>query len=137
MNLGYWMSLPYGRDIQYSAKRYRLRSHISLSKFESCIVNYFDNVALGNMKATAIKTTCDDEWFRSGILQVVSEIEHEGTFIPKQFNLLSIPDLILNAQEKEHKRQLLTTLGLTPEQGNRFAIGASNAESALRNFARK
>jgi hypothetical protein len=89
------------------------------------------------MKAIALNTNGDDEWFRSGILHIVSQIERGGTFIPNQFDLLSTDDIILSAQETENKTQLLKTLGITPEQGTRFSIGASNAESALSNFAQK
>ncbi len=99
-------------------------------------MNYFDNVALGNMKAIALNANGDDEWFRSGVLHVVSQIEQEGTFVPKQFDILSTDDVILDAQEKKNKKQLLRTLGLTPEQGTRFSIGASNAESVLSTFVR-
>ena len=100
-------------------------------------MNYFDNVALANMKAIALNANGDDKWFRSGILHIVSQIERGGTFIPNQFDLLSTDDIILSVQETENKTQLLKTLGITPEQGNRFSIGASNAESALSNFAQK
>ena len=99
-------------------------------------MNYFDNVALATMKAIALNANGDDEWFRSGMLNIISQIEIDGYFLPNKYDLLAIDDIILTASERERKAALLKTINFTPEHGHRFSIGASNAESALSKFAR-